>query len=68
MTLGEKIRDLRDDFRMTQADLAKELGVAISTVSAWEHGKADPSWLNAICLADLFGVSLDELAGRDEYI
>ena len=53
---------------MTQAELAKELGVATSTVSAWEHGTSDPSWLNAICLADLFGVSLDELAGRDEYI
>lgn len=68
MTLGEKIHELRDFASMTQKDLARELGVSPANVSAWENEKSDPSWFNAVCIADLFGVSLDELAGRTEYI
>ena len=43
MQLSDKIRVLREKFLMTQEDLAKELGVASSTVNRWETGKARPN-------------------------
>ena len=37
-TLGERIRQLRDERNLKQTDLAKALGVDSNTVSKWELG------------------------------
>lgn len=36
MTFGEKIRKLRKQKGLTQADLAKEVGVSVRTIRGWE--------------------------------
>ena len=64
MTLGEKIKELRKDKKITQRKLANKLCVSINTVCNWENNKFDPSLFNCIVMADVFGVSLDELCGR----
>ena len=64
MTLGEKIKELRKDKKITQRKLANKLGVSLSAVCNWENNKFDPSLFNCIVMADVFGVSLDELCGR----
>lgn len=38
MNLGEKIRQLRVERRMTQEQLAEKLYVSFQTVSKWETG------------------------------
>ena len=43
MQLSDGIRKLREKFLLTQEDLAKDLGVAASTVNRWETGKARPN-------------------------
>lgn len=60
------IRKIRLNIGLTQQYVAKSLHVAQSTYSQWENGKAriDSTSLNR--LADLFGVSVDTLLGRDE--
>lgn len=41
-TVGERIREARQDREMTQAELAKRLGVAYQNIGQWESGKRIP--------------------------
>ena len=41
----ESVKSLRETLRMSQEDLAKELGVSFATVNRWENGKTQPSKL-----------------------
>lgn len=42
MSIGDKIRSLREKNDLTQEQLAKLLGVSDRTVSTWELGTRDP--------------------------
>lgn len=65
-TIGERIRYCRKKAKLSLNDLATQLGTSKCGVWRWEHGVVEPSLFNAICLVDLFGVSLDWLAGRED--
>lgn len=41
-TTGDEIREARERLRITQADLAKRLGVSMRTVGSWERGESIP--------------------------
>ncbi len=62
--LPEGLRALRCSQGLTQPQLADTLGVSRQAISAWESGKSKPSMSRLWQIADLFGVSLDELVGR----
>ena len=66
MTLGEKILSLRTARGMSQDDLAEKLEVSRQSVSKWETGQSTPDLDKIIRLADLFGVSVDELVRDGE--
>lgn len=66
MTLGEKICTLRTGKGLTQEDLAQRLEVSRQSVSKWETGQSVPDLEKIIRLADLFGVSVDELVREGE--
>ena len=61
MTLGEKISGLRKNASYSQEKLAELMDVSRQAVTKWESGKANPDTENLIRLAEIFGVSLDEL-------
>jgi len=42
---AQKIKSLREQLRISQEDLAKELGVSFATVNRWENTKTQPSKL-----------------------
>ena len=65
MTLGEKIRQHRIKSGITVKKLAKTLGVADMTVYNWENDFTEPTFFFAICLADILGVTLNYLAGKE---
>ena len=56
-----KIKDYRASFHLSQNELAKKIKVAPSTVGMWETGKSVPRPSKLIKLADIFGVTVDEL-------
>lgn len=64
MSIGKRVRELREMHGLTIMELAEKLGVGKSSISNWERGKCDPSLINAISLADIFDLSLDDLVGR----
>ena len=61
MTLSGKIYLLRTRRELSQEDLAAALGVSRQSVSKWETGQSVPDLDKIIRMADLFGVSVDEL-------
>ena len=65
MTLAEKILSLRTERGMSQDDLAEKLDVSRQSVSKWETAQSTPDLDKIIKLANLFGVTVDELV-RDE--
>lgn len=62
MALSNKIRKLRFEHgEMTQKSLAELVGVSRQTVNAIENNKHAPTIDIAIRIADVFGVSVDQL-------
>lgn len=61
----QKLRTLRERHGMTQRDLAKALGLTQGYIYFLENGQRRPNVDLLIKLANLFNVTLDQLA-RDE--
>ena len=61
MELGKKIRQLRFKAGWTQEQLADRLGIAPQSVSKWENAVAMPDISTLPLLAEIFGVSIDDL-------
>ena len=60
-TLGMMIASLRKENGMTQMELAEKMGVTDKAVSKWERDLSCPDVSTIPKLAELFGVSVDEL-------
>ncbi len=56
------IRELREEQRWTQLELAYKLGVTPATVSNWERGVYEPKVSQLRAIARLFDVSMDDVA------
>lgn len=65
-TIGETIANLRKKHKMTQEQLAQIIGVSAQSVSKWENGTNMPDILLLPIIADIFGVSMDFLFGREK--
>lgn len=61
MELGNKIALLRQKAKLTQKQLADELNISAQSVSKWENLVAMPEITLLPKLAEIFGVSIDEL-------
>lgn len=65
MTIGESIRAAREAKGVTRRRLSEKSGVHYSTLYNWERDEVTPTIFNLICVADVLGVSLDEMVGRE---
>lgn len=63
---GEKIFTLRRDKGLTQDALAELLGVTAQAVSKWERSESMPDVSLLPKLAQIFGVSIDNLFGMEQ--
>ena len=64
MTIGTQIALLRKRQNITQETLAQQLGVTNQAVSKWESDQCCPDVMLLPKIADIFGISIDELFGR----
>lgn len=62
---AERLRELRKKNNITQVKLARMLNISQGAITNWEKGKTYPDFENQKRLADIYGVTLDELFGRD---
>lgn len=63
VNMGEKMKSLRIEKKLTQKQVADRVGVAISAISSYESGTRYPSYEVLIKLARTFHVSTDYLLG-----
>lgn len=61
MEIGNRIRELRKASGMTQERLAEMIGISFQAVSKWENNIALPDISLVPVLAQIFGVTTDEL-------
>jgi putative transcriptional regulator len=59
--MNNRVRELREARRLTQAALADLLGISRQSVNAIETGKYDPSLPIAFALARVFDSSIEQL-------
>lgn len=60
-TLGTRIAELRKQHGMTQLELAEKMGITDKAVSKWERDLSCPDINSLPNLAEIFGVSVEEL-------
>lgn len=61
--IGRKVSSLRKDQNMTQMELADKMGISFQAVSNWERGNSMPDISKLAELAQVLGVTIDELLG-----
>lgn len=61
-----RLKQLRLDKHMTQAQVAERIGVTASMVSSYETDIRLPSFEVMVRIADLFGVTVDYLLCRED--
>lgn len=65
LNIGKNIAALRKEKNMTQEELAGALGVSAQAVSKWETGASCPDISLLTQIADLFGITVDDLLRSD---
>ncbi len=64
---GERLRDLREKSRKTQADISNMLGTTQQIYSRYENERTDLPLRHLVKLADYYQVSADYILGRTSY-
>ncbi len=65
--LSNRIRVLRAEYKMTQQDLAKKVGVSRQTIISTEKGNYTPSLVLAFEIANAFDVEINEVFQYKKY-
>ena len=66
ITFRERLKELRLENDLTQAELGKIVNTSKMAVSHWESGHSEPSIAQLITLSNYFDVSVDFLIGKIE--
>lgn len=61
INFAENLKNLRIGKNLTQAELAKSVGVDQRTISAWEKGICEPNFGALALLCELFEESFDDI-------
>ncbi|MCU4932824.1 transcriptional regulator [Bacillus thuringiensis] len=65
--IGENLRKLRKNQKLTMKELGQKLNLAESTISGYENGNRKPDYDTLNKFADFFEVSTDYLLGRNVF-
>ena len=66
MTFGDRIKELRKEWNMSQMALSEATGISQSAIAKWELDKTEPTASALIALAKFFNESVDFLLGLEE--
>ncbi len=62
--IGKKLKELRDELKITQITLAKECGISQSTYSSYERGEYLINTLTLYAICKKYNISMDYIVGR----
>jgi len=63
LTLGERLKQAREEKRFTQVEVARKLGISNGAISGYERNYRDPDTETLTKLAELYEVDVDYLLG-----
>lgn len=66
MTFGERLKEARLKKKLTQEELAKQIGVAKSTLTGYEKGNREPDFFKIQKLTSILDVNADYLLGVED--
>lgn len=61
-----RLLSLRTSAGWSQEFVARQMEVSRATIVNWERGNTEPSISEAVKLAKLFGITVDELLSNDQ--
>ena len=64
--IGQRLKKLREEKDLTQAQVAKILGVSRTTYTQYETGKSEPDLATVSKLAEIYETSVDFLLGKTD--
>ena len=67
MDFGKNLKAIRLDRKLTQVQLAKQLGVTDSAVRLWETQGREPDYKMLCSIAKILEVTVGQLLGVEEY-
>ena len=62
---GDELKFHRIKANLSQRDLANLIHTSQQNISRWESNEVEPSISFCVMLADYYGITLDELIGRE---
>ncbi len=65
-SFSERLKELREEKGLSQAQLSKNTGLSQSAIAHWELNQRVPVLDAVIVLAKYFGVTLDYIAGLED--
>lgn len=65
LNYGETLKQHRLSRGLTTTEIESKTGIGNGNLSRWENGKVLPNIDFCVRLADFYGISLDELIGRN---
>ena len=66
LNYGEALKYQREINGYTQSEVARKTGLKQQMISHWEANKSLPNINFCVILADFYGITVDELIGRDK--
>lgn len=63
--IGDALKYQREINKLSQSELSRATGISQPKLSYYESGRHSPPIEDCISLADFYGITLDELIGRD---
>lgn len=67
INIGKNLKMQRELRKKSMQDIQKAIKISTANQTRWENNKVIPNIQFCILLADYYGISLDELVGRDFY-
>lgn len=58
---SERLKELREERRLSQKEVAEKLGCAVSTYANWEQGRREPSIYDIFNLMWVYEIDANEL-------
>ena len=67
MEFAERLKTLRKQVKLTQAQIAEKLDISRQAYASWERGVKKPTQENLVKIAQILNVSVDYLVGNSDY-
>lgn len=67
MTIGKRLKQVREENGLSQTEIAQKLGINQNTVSSWEVGRTQPKHETIITLCGLYGCTYEHLTGTKQH-